>query len=49
MKCSKSCDFRTDAVYENSFKRNVHDHSAEIDPDNEQDWYSLTLGWGGHY
>lgn len=45
MKCRGSCDFRTDVVYENSFKIHVHNHGTEIDPDDEQDWYSLTLGW----
>lgn len=27
------------------FKKEVHDHSKEIDPDDSQDWHSLTLGW----
>ncbi len=27
------------------FKIEVHDRAAAIDPDNEYDWYSLTLGW----
>lgn len=27
------------------FKREVHDKASEIDPNNEQDWFSLTLGW----
>lgn len=28
-----------------SFRREVTDRAAEVDPDNEQDWFSLTLGW----
>jgi hypothetical protein len=28
-----------------SFKKNVSDKSGQIDSNNEQDWYSLTLGW----
>jgi hypothetical protein len=28
-----------------SFKREVSDRAHEIDPNNEQDWFSLTLGW----
>ena len=27
------------------FAVEVHDRAVEIDPDNIQDWYSLTLGW----
>lgn len=27
------------------FKEEAHDKSETIDPDNEHDWYSLTLGW----
>lgn len=27
------------------FKNQVCDRSAEIDPDEGQDWYSLSLGW----
>lgn len=27
------------------FKTEMHDRASEIDPDNEQDWFSLTLGW----
>lgn len=27
------------------FKTEVSDRAALIDPDNSQDWYSLTLGW----
>ena len=27
------------------FKKEIHDKSKEIDPSNEQDWFSLTLGW----
>jgi hypothetical protein len=27
------------------FKNEVSDRASEIDPDDSQDWYSLTLGW----
>lgn len=27
------------------FKSEVHDRATEIDPDDEHDWRSLTLGW----
>lgn len=27
------------------FKKEVHEKFKEVDPDDEQDWYSLTLGW----
>jgi len=27
------------------FKAEVSDRSGEIDPDNSEDWFSLTLGW----
>jgi len=27
------------------FKLGVSDKSKEIDPSNEEDWYSLTIGW----
>jgi len=27
------------------FKSEVSDRAAEIDPSDEQDWFSLTLGW----
>jgi len=40
------CDCSFDkSEKENTFRVTIHDRSAEIDPDNEQDWYSLTLGW----
>lgn len=28
-----------------AFKTDVSDRATEVDPDNEQDWFSLTLGW----
>lgn len=28
-----------------NFKLEVADRAHEIDPNNEQDWFSLTLGW----
>lgn len=28
-----------------AFALEVHAHAGEVDPENEQDWYSLTLGW----
>jgi hypothetical protein len=27
------------------FKKEVSDRAKKIDPDNDQDWFSLTLGW----
>lgn len=27
------------------FRKEVHLRAGEIDPENSQDWYSLTLGW----
>ena len=27
------------------FKTECHDRAKELDPSNEQDWFSLTLGW----
>jgi hypothetical protein len=27
------------------FKTECHDRASQIDPDNSQDWKSLTLGW----
>lgn len=27
------------------FKTECHDRAGEIDPENERDWYCLTLGW----
>jgi len=27
------------------FKVEVNDHSSKVDPDDEEDWKSLTLGW----
>jgi hypothetical protein len=32
-------------IFKGQFALEVSKHSAEIDPGNEQDWYSLTLGW----
>ena len=31
--------------YGKSFKDEVCSFSTEIDPSNEQDWFSLSLGW----
>lgn len=31
--------------YTKMFKTECHDRSKEIDYSQEQDWYSLTLGW----
>lgn len=28
-----------------AFKEEVTDRASDVDPDNEQDWGSLTLGW----
>lgn len=33
------------AKFEKMFKEEVNDKAKKVDPDNEQDWYSLTLGW----
>lgn len=30
---------------ESLFKSEVHDRASEIDESNEEDWFSLTLGW----
>lgn len=30
---------------EHEFKLEVHDRAKDVDPSNEQDWLSLTLGW----
>ena len=30
---------------EKLFKAEVSDREKEVDPDQEQDWFSLTLGW----
>ena len=30
---------------EKEFKAEVSDRSADIDPDNDLDWHSLTVGW----
>ena len=27
------------------FKSEVDERAPDIDPDNKQDWYALTLGW----
>jgi hypothetical protein len=27
------------------FKTECHDHGSEIDPENNHDWLSLTIGW----
>lgn len=32
-------------VLELEFKSEVHNYASEVDPSNEQDWYSLALGW----
>jgi hypothetical protein len=32
-------------LLERKFKLEVHDRSNAIDHSNEQDWFSLTLGW----
>jgi len=32
-------------MLERAFKTEVYDRRVEIDSNNEQDWYSLTLGW----
>jgi len=28
-----------------AFKTECDDHGAQIDPNNELDWFSLTVGW----
>mgnify|MGYP003333640418 FL=1 len=32
-------------LLEQEFKREVDDRAKDVDPGNEQDWFSLTLGW----
>jgi len=32
-------------LYENEFRKEVLDRVKQIDESEEQDWYSLTLGW----
>ena len=27
------------------FKSEVHDRGKQVDPDNELDWFALTIGW----
>ena len=29
----------------NQFRTEISSRAAEVDPGNEQDWYSLSLGW----
>jgi len=31
--------------FEKLFETEVHNRGGEIDPDNELDWYALTIGW----
>jgi hypothetical protein len=38
-------DERTKKTWTVAFKAEVNDRAKEIDPGNEQDWFSLTLGW----
>ena len=38
-------DEETKKFYTIAFVNAIHDRAIEIDPTNEQDWYSLTLGW----
>jgi hypothetical protein len=33
------------SAYQSLFEVEVHNRASEVDPDNEQDWFSLTLGW----
>ncbi len=37
--------FTPDQTMVDQFKTEASDRASEIDPQNEQDWYSLTLGW----
>lgn len=32
-------------IYTEEFEREVHVKARQVDPSNEQDWYSITLGW----
>ena len=38
-------DEATKKFYTLAFANAIHDKATETDPSNEQDWYSLTLGW----
>lgn len=31
--------------FQDQFKAEIHDRAEEVDPSNEYDWWSLTLGW----
>ena len=31
--------------YTDLFEKEVHNRAVEVDPYNDQDWYSITLGW----
>lgn len=36
---------KIDMLMVDIFKTEVHDRAKQVDPSEEQDWYSLTLGW----
>ena len=38
-------EFTLDHLLVQQFKQEVHDRAKEIDPDNQEDWHSLVLGW----
>jgi hypothetical protein len=44
VECSK-CDNPPHVSRQEAFKAQVSDRASEIDPDQEEDWYSMTLGW----
>jgi hypothetical protein len=38
-------DVKLDELLE-AFREEVHNKAEEIDPDNELDWFSFSVGWG---
>ena len=38
-------DERTKETWTALFKKEVNDRAKDVDPGNDQDWFSLTLGW----
>lgn len=37
--------FEPDQTMLEQFKKEVSDHATEVDPESEEDWHSLTIGW----
>ena len=40
-----NCKCNVHEILEHAFESEMHLQGKEIDPDDELDWYSLTLGW----